>query len=253
MTPWWLNMMGGLLGSSHCIGMCGGFAAIVGMRSKSVAANLQNQLVYSSGRIASYVTLGGIAGLAGKRITAALPAFINVPAFLCLAAGLLLVREGLLATGLVRRKVAGHSSAGCLVRPLFSSILHSPGMTNTFLAGVATGLLPCGLVYSFVSLAASSADLLQGMATMLQFGAGTIPLMVATGCGTALLSWTARQRLWQVAGWSVLMTGLLTLGRGAAFLQWESKPGPVECPFCRTNSATETRPEYPRQFDQSTN
>lgn len=253
MTPWWLNMMGGLLGSSHCIGMCGGFAAIVGMRSKSFGMNLQNQLVYSTGRIASYVTLGGIAGLAGKRITDSLPSFINVPAVLCLVAGLLLVREGLFATGLLRRKVAGHSSAGCVVRPLFSSILNSPGMTNTFLAGVATGLLPCGLVYSFVSLAASSADLLQGMATMGQFGLGTIPLMVATGCGAALLSWSARQRLWQVAGWSVLVTGLLTLGRGASFIQWESKPGPVECPFCRTNAATATSSEYPKPLDQSTN
>lgn len=238
MTPWWLNMMGGLLGSSHCIGMCGGFAAIVGMRTKSLATNFRDQMIYSCGRLASYATLGGVAGFAGMRIASAVPSVVNVPALLCLIAGVFLVREGLFASGLIRRRVSGTSTSGCLMRPLFSSILRKPGMANTFLAGTVTGLLPCGLVYSFVSLAASSADLLQGVATMVQFGCGTIPLMVAAGCGTALLSWSARQWIWKVAGWSVLATGLLTLGRGAAFLQWDSQAKPADCPFCRINTAT---------------
>lgn len=238
MTPWWLNMMGGLLGSSHCIGMCGGFAAIIGMRAKSLAGNFRDQMVYSFGRIASYATLGGVAGFAGKRIASTLPSVINVPALLCLIAGVFLIREGLFASGLVRRQLKGASTSGCLMRPLFSSILRQPGLTNTFLAGAATGFLPCGLVYSFVSLAASSADLLQGMATMAQFGAGTIPLMVATGCGTALLSWSARQWIWKVAGWSVLATGILTLGRGAAFLQWETQAKPAACPFCQISATS---------------
>jgi sulfite exporter TauE/SafE len=240
-------MMGGLLGSSHCIGMCGGFAAIVGMRSGSVAANFRNQIVYSTGRMTSYATLGGIAGFAGNRMAKEMPTFVNVPALLCLIAGVFLVREGLFASGLLqRRQISGTSTSGCLIRPLFTSILRKPGTFNTFLAGTATGLLPCGLVYSFVSLAASSADLLQGAATMLQFGCGTVPLMVLTGCGTALISYSARQRVWQVAGWSVLLTGLLTLVRGAAFLQWEtpSDSKPIECPFCRVSTTNvDTVPE----------
>ena len=246
MTPWWLNMMGGLLGSSHCIGMCGGFAAIIGMRTKSLASNFRDQMVYSLGRLSSYATLGGVAGFAGKRIASALPSVINVPALLCLIAGVFLIREGLFASGLMRRQLKGPSASGCLVRPLFSSILRQPGLMNTFLAGAVTGLLPCGLVYSFVSLAASSADLLQGMATMVQFGAGTIPLMVATGCGTALLSRSARQWIWKVAGWSVLATGFLTLGRGAAFLQWQAQSKSVACPFCQINPiSTEAASQTP--------
>ena len=237
MTPLWLVMLGGLLGSSHCVGMCGGFAAIVGLRTGSLAGNFRAQLVYSAGRLMSYSTLGAIAGYAGQRIADSLPKMVNVPAVLCAVAGLFLLREGLLATGLFRRTIAGTSATGCLLGPLFSTILKTPGARNTFAAGIVTGLLPCGLVYAFVSLAASSGDLLQGMATMLAFGAGTVPLMVVTGCGAALLSWTARQRVWQLAAWSVVATGLLTLGRGVAFLQLKPEAQPITCPFCAKASS----------------
>ena len=233
MTPLWLTMLGGLLGSSHCVGMCGGFAAIVGLRTGSMAGNLRAQLIYSAGRLMSYATLGAIAGFAGQRLSDSLPKIINVPAALCLVAGVFLVREGLLATGLFTRRVTGTSTTGCLLGPLFSTILKTPGARNTFAAGIITGLLPCGLVYAFVSLAASSGDLLLGASTMLAFGLGTVPLMVVTGCGTALLSWAARQRLWQVAAWSVVMTGLLTVGRGVGFLQLKDEPQAVSCPFCK--------------------
>jgi hypothetical protein len=235
MTTWWLVMLGGLLGSSHCVGMCGGFAAIVGLRTDSLAGNLRAQLVYSLGRLMSYGTLGAIAGFAGRRLADSLPTMINVPAVLCVLAGLFLLREGLLATGLFRRRLAGASTSGCLMGPLFSTLLRAPGARNTFVAGVVTGLLPCGLVYAFVSLAASSSDLLQGLGTMLAFGVGTVPLMVITGCSAGLLSLTNRQRLWKLAAWSVVATGLLTLGRGAAFLRMDSEPKPVVCPFCATS------------------
>lgn len=237
MTPWWLVMFGGLLGSSHCIGMCGGFAAMVGLNTGSFGANLRAQLVYSAGRLMSYATLGAVAGFAGKRLMDVVPGMVNVPAILCLIAGAILIREGLLAAGWWPGRVTGMSTTGCLLGSLFASILKLPGARNAFVAGIVTGLLPCGLVYSFVSLAASSGDLLQGVLTMAAFGAGTIPLMVATGCGASTLSGSARQRLWKFAAASVVVTGLLTVGRGAAFLQWPHQPARVGCPFCAGKSS----------------
>ena len=237
MTPWWLVMFGGFLGSSHCIGMCGGFAAMVGLNTGSFGANLRAQLIYSCGRLMSYATLGAAAGFAGKRLMETVPGMVNVPAILCLMAGAFLIREGVLAAGWWPGRVSGSSTTGCLLGSLFASILKLPGARNAFVAGIVTGLLPCGLVYSFVSLAASSGDLLQGAVTMLSFGAGTIPLMVATGCGASTLSWSARQRLWKFAAASVVLTGLLTLGRGAAFLHWPNQPAPAGCPFCASKSS----------------
>ncbi len=240
MTPWWMALLGGLLGSSHCVGMCGGFAALIGLNTGSPRRNLQAQLIYSLGRLMSYGTLGAVAGFVGQRLTSAMPQLINIPAILCLVAGVFLFREGLLASGLIRRRIGSSSAAGCLLGPMFSSLLKLPGGRNTFIAGIVTGLLPCGLVYAFVSLAASTGDLSQGLVTMLAFGLGTVPLMVLTGCGAALLSWTARQRLWQFAAWSVMVTGVLTLGRGVAFLSAASADKTEACPFCAKHTAERT-------------
>lgn len=237
MNPWWLTMLGGLLGSAHCVGMCGGFAAVIGLNTKSTLGNLRAQLVYSCGRLMSYATLGAIAGFAGQRISHSAPAFLNIPAVFCLIAGVFLVREGLLAAGWCPRRISGTSLSGCLLAPMFSAILKMPGLRNTFVAGIITGLLPCGLVYAFVSLAASSGDLLAGITTMLAFGFGTVPLMVITGCSAALLSWGVRQRLWQLAAWSVVLTGLLTIGRGISFLQLTFEPQVPSCPFCAASTA----------------
>lgn len=237
MTPWWLIMVGGLLGSAHCVGMCGAFAALVGLNTGTLIANLRAQLIYSLGRIVSYTALGATAGFAGKRLLDTLPALVNVPAFLCLVAGIVLLREGLVAAGWWKTTVNGTSTTGCLLRPLFTTILKTPGLRNAFTAGIVTGFLPCGLVYAFVSLAASSGDMLLGARTMLAFGAGTVPLMVATGCGASLLTASIRQSLWRFAAWSVVLTGVLTIGRGAAFLQAASKPETAKCPFCSTHSS----------------
>jgi len=233
-SPWLLIFFGGLLGSTHCLGMCGGLAAIIGLNTGSLAANVRAQLLYSVGRLTTYAGMGAVAGYAGRWLQAHVPGIVNVSAVLCAVAGLLLVREGLRATGLWQKPAVGTSRSACLLGPLFRGILRVPGARNAFAGGILTGLLPCGLVYAFVSLAATSGDLLQGIAIMTTFGAGTVPLMVFAGCGVSLLNLNTREWLWKAAGWSVVVTGLLTLGRGASFLQaatTETKQTP-RCPLC---------------------
>jgi uncharacterized protein len=235
-TPWWLIMLGGLLGSSHCVGMCGGFALMLGMNRTSFWSNLRGQLSYSCGRLVTYSMLGGIAGFAGRTLSDRASAFVNIPAMLSLVSGLFLLWEGLHATGLLARRNHGLSATGCLMGPLFSSLLKYPGLRNAFCAGVFTGLLPCGLVYAFVSLAASTGDLVNGSAVMFSFGVGTVPLMVLTGTGAMRV--TQRQRLWRLAAWSVVVTGLLTVTRGVAFLQAGETKQPPRCPFCEKSDTS---------------
>jgi sulfite exporter TauE/SafE len=225
-------LVGGLLGSSHCVGMCGGFAAMVGLQTSTVMGNLRAQLAFSCGRLMSYTCLGAIAGFAGQSLIKMMPKLIDIPAVLCVVAGLFLSWEGLKATGIFRGSKTGASTSACLFAPLFSSLLKGRGLSRTFVAGIAIGLLPCGLVYAFVSLATSTGDMLAGGLTMLCFGIGTVPLMVITGCGSMFLNWTARQRIWQIAAWSVVATGLLTVSRGAAFFQTASESTSPSCPFC---------------------
>lgn len=228
-----LVFLGGLLGSSHCIGMCGGFAVMIGAHQPSSSRNLQLQLAYSLGRISTYVFLGALAGWLSQTLIADSQLVATLSAVLCLLAGLFLVVEGLAAAGFRIWGRTSSSGGGCLLSSHFAAVLRGGRLENAFAAGILTGFLPCGLVYAFISLAASTGSIGWGAAVMACFGLGTVPLMVLTGLSTALLSLVTRRRMMQCAAWCVVLTGMLTVARGAAFLRVdETRDAAPACPLC---------------------
>jgi uncharacterized protein len=229
-----LIALGGLLGSSHCVGMCGGFALSIGLGSRTLARNVARQLVFCSGRIFTYGFLGAAAGFAGLWLASRSSALVHAQAGLSILAGVLLVAIGLKAIGLVRVRVftkwlSNAAGASCLAGGLVGPFLASPRWHHVFIAGLLNGFLPCGLVYAYLALASSTASLPLGLATMAAFGSGTVPLMVFTGAGASVLSLAARRRLFHVAGACVLITGLLAISRGVQF--W-SAGDTAHCPGC---------------------
>lgn len=235
----WLLLCGaGILGSSHCLGMCGPFALAIGGAAGDLRSNLLRQSVYTLGRLFTYSVLGALAGFCGLWLAGQLPTLVNVPAILALAAGVLLVWQGLLAAGVVSQRFAGGKVGACLGGAFFGSFLRQPGMTGVFLAGLFTGLLPCGLLYGMLALAAATRNPLLGAATMLAFGLGTAPLMVATGLGGSLLSLAARKRLYVAAAWCLVLTGAISVVRGASFLNLRAdEPIAEACPLCQAAAA----------------
>ena len=231
---WPLLVMSGVLGSAHCLGMCGPFALAVGSAAPSWRANLGRQTVYSAGRIFTYGVLGAILAFAGARLAAALPGWTNVPAVLAIAAGVLLVVQGLLAAGVIRRRgVTG--TVACPGAGAFKALLGARSLVDVFLAGLFTGLLPCGLLYGMLALAASTHDVAGGLVTMVAFGLGTVPAMVAAGLGGSLLGFAARRRLHAIAAWCLVLTGCISIARGAGHLSFTSEP-PPGCPFCQPSA-----------------
>ena len=229
-----LVFVGGLLGSAHCVGMCGGFALLLGARSRNLGANIGRQLLYSAGRISTYAVIGAAVGYGGVRLTGLALPLINVQAALSIVAGLLLVVAGLHAAGyLPRWRVLG-TSTGCPFTGGLGSLLRSRGASAAFLAGVFTGFLPCGLVYAYLALATAAGGLWQGWLTMACFGAGTVPLMVLAGSGGSLLTLASRQKILRLAAICVVVTGLISLTRGAAALNPRGAPGTAStCPLCK--------------------
>ena len=241
MMEWPLILMGGLLGSSHCLGMCGGFALSVGMGSPTFLANLRRQLVYSSGRLVTYAFLGSLAGFTGFHLVQKTLPWPNIQAGLSIFAGSLLVWQGMRATGLLpRRNVIGQADGGCLAGSFFKTFLTAPGLLNVFLAGLLTGFLPCGLVYAFLAMAFSTGDLFLGIAVMVLFGLGTVPMMVLAGCGTVLLNLTLRKHMFRLAAWCVLLTGVLTIARGAGVLDRPDPGIAPKCPMCKERESRTT-------------
>jgi sulfite exporter TauE/SafE len=229
-----LVFLGGLLGSAHCLGMCGGFALSIGLGSRGLAANLRRQLVYTAGRIVTYSFFGTVAGYAGFWITGQAGLWINAQAVLCVVAGLLLLGQGLSALGLVPRRLRPKPAGGlsCLAGTFVGPFLTSPRSSDVLLAGVFTGFLPCGLVYGYLALASSSANVLDGVLTMSLFGAGTAPLMILAGVGGSLLSHAARRNLLRISAVCVTLTGLISIARGILFVQFPGAPEVVRCVLC---------------------
>lgn len=238
-----LIAVSGALGSAHCLGMCGGFATMVGMSAGSPRTALARQLAYSSGRISTYSMLGALSGYFGSRLANStwLPDIVNAVAVLTILCGLFLMREGCRAAGIrvFRRPAQALAFHPCLSAGLVSAFLKAPGLHDAFLAGTLTGCLPCGLVYGFLALAAAAMDPLTGLCVMAAFGIGTVPLMVLAGLGSAALTVAIRKRVLRVAAICVAITGALTVYRGFGYLQ-TAPAQTIVCPFCTNSNAAGT-------------
>ncbi len=219
-----LILLGGMLGAGHCLGMCGGFVLTLGASASSARANLCRQLVYSSGRIAVYALAGAFVGYGAWRLNAGLGTVINIQASLSILAGVLLIAEGSFSAGLLRRPFAGVQA--CPGASTFAALLRAPGWSAIFVAGCVNALLPCGLVYAYLALAAGSGNLFSGAAVMALFGLGTVPALLIVGlAGTAVpVRW--RQRVFHAAAWCMLLTGVLSISRGVAAFTSEDEPPP---------------------------
>jgi len=177
----------GLLGSTHCAGMCGGIvgALNVGLRQsrrQSQLARVAHHLTYNTGRIASYTFAGALAGLIGNQATK-YSAATALPAGRVIA-GLFMIALGLYLAGWWHG-IKGFDKAGLplwrLIEPMGRRFIPPRNPLHVFGLGLVWGWLPCGLVYSALALAMTSASSRSGALLMLGFGLGTLPMLLAMG------------------------------------------------------------------------
>ena len=214
----------GLAGSGHCIGMCGGFAMTIGTvplriegQKPRFGPTLLNQVIYSGGRLFTYGFLGALAGLVGGRLATLDLPLVGGQQVLAVVAGLLMLYIGLNTLGVLRFKWLQGGSGTGLFSSMLRQFINSRGVGPFMLAGVFTGFLPCGLVYVALAQAAQSADPARGWVGMVAFGLGTIPAMVAIGCGSTLMCLKLRAQVLRVAACFVILLGGVTIYRGLPF------------------------------------
>jgi hypothetical protein len=197
----------GLLGGTHCIGMCGG---IVSALSLGAASRPALHLAYNLGRIASYALAGAIAGGLGAA-SLALPTQLPMRIVLYLLANLMLVALGLYLMGITRALAFSERFGQRLwrhVQPLSRRFLPARTVTQAFPLGLLWGWLPCGLVYSALVTALASGSARQGAAMMLAFGAGTLPNLLLAGLlALRLKEYAAKAAVRFTAGLLVLAFG----------------------------------------------
>ncbi|MFN2426462.1 MAG: sulfite exporter TauE/SafE family protein [Candidatus Binatia bacterium] len=225
----------GFLGSSHCVGMCGGIAGALsatpagpGSRGR---ANMQRSISYNVGRIASYTLMGVLAGTFGAAL-AGLGGSEGMLALRVLAA-LLIIATGLYVAGWSGVVTGIERLGGGLWRRLAPAARRARESTSPVAAlcfGALWGWLPCGLVYSALAVAAASGSAIDGALTMAAFGLGTLPALLSIGLfagrGASLLrSHTARR----AAGMMVVVFGAWTLAAAASTYATAAASGKPAC------------------------
>jgi hypothetical protein len=189
----------GLASTLHCWGMCGGIVGAFGAALPSTAGAprglVKSSVLFNLGRIASYTLGGALAGGVGAALVS-IPALPHAYLALQFTAGALLLLIGLQLGGWLPARFSLEQAALPLWRRLRDALHLFVPMDRphkTLGAGLIWGFVPCGLVYSALAWSAGTADIAQGAMTMLAFGAGTMPGMVAAGIAAGRLRNTANR------------------------------------------------------------
>lgn len=204
----------GLLGGTHCLGMCGGIVSALTVRMPRDRPRWSLHLAYHAGRITTYAAAGALAGGLGAA-TLLLGEALPVQIVLYIVAQLMLVALGLYLLG-VSRYLAGFERAGHAlwqrIQPAASALFPIRTAPRGYAVGLLWGLLPCGLVYSVLVTALVAGSALGGALIMLAFGAGTLPSLLAAGAVLPALQRVRRgQAVRRAAGGIIITFGLFGL------------------------------------------
>jgi len=208
-----------LLGSAHCVGMCGPYVAgctqLYIPATSTAPARTGLRLLFILGRLAVYCGIGLCAGAFGQ-VFLALAATAGLGGSVSVVAGLLALLFGLSLVGWLPDPARLVARAGLdgVMRAGRQRLRGSPALLVAPALGALQGLLPCAMVYAAASRAAVAGNATGGALTMLVFGLGTVPV-------NYLLTLVPRQILLRVrtqrlAGVLLALLGTLLILRGLA-------------------------------------
>ncbi len=200
----------GLLGGTHCVGMCGGIVGALAAQGATGRPNWPLHLAYNFGRILSYTLAGALVGAIGG-LGLAFGPVAKVQLFFYVLANLMLVALGFYLMGFTRSLAFAERMGQSLwnrVRPLTSRYLPVRNVGQALPLGMLWGWLPCGLVYSVLATALVTGSATRGALAMLVFGLGTLPNLLLAGI---LFS---RFRRFAQSPAARTVSGLLVLGFG---------------------------------------
>ena len=210
------------LGSfGHCIGMCGGIViAYSSSKIDSRSSHLKktaSHLAYNFGRVTTYSILGAIFGLLGQVI-----AFTPVTkGFLFILTGILMLLAGFSLLGKLGFLNASEFSVSKYTwyKKGFKKLISSKSYLSFFFLGMLNGIIPCGLVYSFAIMSASTASPFWGAVVMASFGLATIPALFFLGSVTQFLQkGSLRGTMMKLASLLVIVYGVFTIYKGYNFV-----------------------------------
>ena len=200
----------GLLGSFHCIGMCGPIAFMLPVDRTNKVKQVLQIMSYHLGRLFTYSLIGLLFGFLGKGFY-----FFGFQQQLSIIVGVLMILVILLPKTF--QKYNFSKSINRLVMKVKSALgkeLKKKGNDTFFTIGFLNGFLPCGLVYMAVFGALATTNAFSGSLYMFIFGLGTIPLMTTVVYVGNFANGLVRKRIQQIIPFVVVFIGVLFVLRG---------------------------------------
>jgi uncharacterized protein len=199
----------GLIGSFHCIGMCGPIAFSLPLYGRPLLQKLFLSVCYNLGRSSGYALIGILCGLVGRQF------FLSgYQQLFSVSVGILI-----LTLFLAERYVPAKARKPLylfhnLKRHIALQLASADKGGSFFTVGLLNSLLPCGLVYVAAGAAMTLGNAWYGAALMFLFGLGTFPLMMTAMLGSTAISLSMRMQIRRLMPAFVCCTALLMIVRG---------------------------------------
>lgn len=197
----------GLLGSFHCIGMCG---PIVLALPKNNSLLLSRSL-YNIGRIITYSSLGLLFGIIGSRLE-----MIGLQRIISISLGILILLA-VITPSSYRARISGklglYRAIGVL-KSMLRIMFKKHSNASMLGIGILNGLLPCGFVYIGITGAISIGNPTESMLFMTMFGLGTLPVMLGASMLGGIVNFNIRQKLIQLVPVFSIVLALIFILRG---------------------------------------
>ena len=169
----WAAFILGLLGSMHCIGMCGPIALALPLNRKNHWTATSGALTYNLGRTLTYALMGLLFGAIGKAFM-----LVGLQRWVSLAAGVLLLLYVIFVYLLKKPLFQSWNMGIGKLKAALGKQFKRSSYSSLFSIGLLNGLLPCGFVYFALVGALASSSIWQGSAYMALFGLGTTPALL---------------------------------------------------------------------------
>ncbi len=214
----------GLLGSFHCVGMCGPIAFMLPVDRSNTLKKVSQISMYHFGRLLAYSLIGLVFGLLGKSLF-----IFGYQQQLSIIIGILMI-----LVVAVPQKTFNKYNFSKPIYKIISKVKSALGTAlkkktmDTFLTiGFLNGFLPCGLVYMALFAALAGGNATNGSLYMAVFGLGTIPLMTTAIYFSNFLKGKARQRIQKAIPVFIVLIGALFILRGLGLGIPYLSPAPV--------------------------
>jgi sulfite exporter TauE/SafE len=201
----------GLLGSFHCIGMCGPIALAIPLKTNSWLARITGGVIYNLGRAITYAIMGAVFGMLGRGLVMS-----GFQQWVSIIMGAIMVLS-VITPSIYKNRFNAEKGVFSFVGKLkisLGKLFTQRSYNSLFLIGLLNGLLPCGLVYFAIAGAIATGSSVSGSLFMFVFGLGTIPMLLAISLLGNMVTVELRKKITKLIPYAVVFIGVLFILRG---------------------------------------